>query len=508
MKILKSMLTRGILMILILMTACEDFDDINTNPDATTKVSASLLCTNVVLSVASFGGRDAKAFIAGNAVPKYIGYANEGQMSEQYNKIGSSSFGGLTMLPNIDKMLEYAQGSVMESSYKGVAGFARAYRFFRLTMEMGDIPYSEANRGAEGLYRPKYDRQEDILIGVLNELQEAEAHFASGRTFAGDPTPFAGNPDKWRRATNALSLKILMSLSNKEGVASLDVKNRFKAIAEGGFLMEENTGFFGLEYSTQNKHPLSGTSNLFTSRTIPSSILIQALKKFGDRRLFYFAEPAGARLAMGRPQTDTSAYVGVNVDIEYALMNAGHSANQYSVLNKRYLTEAACEPRMLLTYAEQELVLAEAVIRGWISGSAKTHYENGVKSALAAIGATKVAYAHNRPIDETYISGYFRGEAAFKATPQEQLEQIWWQRYFLNFMQDAQYAFFEYRRTGFPEFPINPETSLNENNPGGIPMRWLYPGSETDYNRENLIDALNRQYDGYDEINKLMWLLK
>jgi len=82
------------------------------------------------------------------------------------------------------------------------------------------------------------------------------------------------------------------------------------------------------------------------------------------------------------------------------------------------------------------------------------------------------------------------------------------QRYLLNFMQDAQYSYFEYRRTSYPEFPINPATSLNENNPNGLPMRWLYPSSETNYNRENLIEALDRQYDGYDEINKLMWLLK
>ncbi len=51
-------------------------------------------------------------------------------------------------------------------------------------------------------------------------------------------------------------------------------------------------------------------------------------------------------------------------------------------------------------------------------------------------------------------------------------------------------------------------TSLNENNKNGIPMRWLYPAAEANYNRENLEEALNRQYDGYDEINKIMWILK
>ncbi len=499
----------GISLIISLLSGCDNYEDINTNPDTTTQVSASMLCTNVVLQVTRFSGRDAKVLVAENALPKYVGYANEGQMGEQYNKIGGSSFGGMTMLPNLDKMLEYAQGSVMEDSYKGMASFARAYLFFRLTMEMGDIPYSETNQGAEGLYRPRYDTQEEVFKGVLDELKEADQYFAVGKSFTGDPTPYNGDPAKWRRAVNAFSLKVLMTLSKKESVASLDIKNRFAAIVASGQLLEANTGFLGLNYSTQNKHPLSGTNDLFTSRTVISSLLIDNLKNLNDRRMYYFAEPAGAQIAAGKTADDPEAFVGLDVSIDYATMNAGHSANLYSLLNKRYLTEEATEPRMVMTYAEQQLILAEARIKGWIStGNAKDYYESGVKAALAAVGATKASYAHGKPIDQAYINGYFTGEAAFKATTEDQLKQIWMQRYLLQFMQDAQSSFFEYRRHGFPVFPINPATSLNENNKNGLPMRWLYPSSETNYNRENLEEALQRQYDGYDEINKIMWLLK
>ncbi len=499
----------GLFLIISLLSGCDNFEDINTNPDTTTQVSASMLCTNVILQVTRFSGRDAKVLVAENALPKYVGYANEGQMGEQYNKIGESSLGGMTMLPNLDKMLEYAQGSVMEDSYKGVASFARAYLFFRLTMEMGDIPYSETNQGAEGLYRPGYDTQEEVFKGVLDELKEADQYFAVGQTFTGDPTPYNGDPAKWRRAVNAFSLKVLMTLSKKESVASLDIKNRFAAIVASGQLLEANTGFLGLNYSTQNKHPLSGTNDLFTSRTVISSLLIDNLKNLNDRRMYYFAEPAGAQIAAGKTDDDPEAFVGLDVSIDYATMNAGHSANLYSLLNKRYLTEEATEPRMVMTYAEQQLILAEARIKGWIStGNAKDYYESGVKAALAAVGATKASYAHGKPIDQAYINDYFTGEAAFKATTEEQLKQIWMQRYLLQFMQDAQSSYFEYRRHGFPVFPINPATSLNENNKNGLPMRWLYPSSETNYNRENLEEALQRQYDGYDEINKIMWLLK
>jgi len=190
-------------------------------------------------------------------------------------------------------------------------------------------------------------------------------------------------------------------------------------------------------------------------------------------------------------------------------MNLDYKANKLSIINTRYQKEDAPDPRMMMTYAEQQLILAEARIRGWITtGTAQTYYEDGVTAALGYIMATKASYAHTMPIDAAYIAGYFTGEAAFKSTQDEQLKQIWMQAYILRFMQDADFSYFEYRRNKYPDFPINPATSLNENNTSAIPMRALYPGSETSYNRENLVEALNRQYDGYDEINKIMWLLK
>lgn len=502
-------ITLLVLAMALILAGCNKFEEFNTDPNKTTTASASMLCTKAILNVTAFSGRDGKTMISDNALPKYVGYANEGQLGTQYNTIGATYFDGLLILPNLEQMLEEAEGTVMESSYKGVASFVRAYRFFRLTMEVGDMPYSEASKGADGLYRPKYDTQEQIFLGILNELKAADKFFSEGVAFNGDPTPFNGDPDKWRRAVNATALKVLMTLSKKENVTSLNVKSRFAEIVNAGYLMEPSTGYLGVNYSTQNKHPLSGTNDLFTSRTVMSSLLIDNLKLLNDRRMYYYSEPAAAQIIAGFTEVDPIAYTGVDVSIDYATMNAGHSAGLYSLLNKRYLQEEATEPRRLMTYAEQQLILAEARILGWItSGTAQEYYEQGVKAALGHFLTVNSTYAHTMTIDQAYIDGYLTGEAAFKTEQEDQLKQIWMQRYLLNFMQDAQYSYFEYRRTAYPEFPINPETSLNENNPGGLPMRWLYPSSETNYNRENLIEALDRQYEGYDEINKLMWLLK
>jgi len=498
----------GIVCFLFMLVNCNKFDEINTNPDAVTQVPSSMECTNIILSILERGG-DAMGYISENTLPKYVGFTVLGQNSAQYNRLGGGSFSGMTILPNIDAMLNSAKGSVMENSYKGVASFAKAYTFFNMTMWMGDIPYSEAGKGLEGLYKPKYDTQEEVFIAILNELKAADQFFANGVRFEGDPTPYEGDPVKWRKATNAFALRVLMSLSKKEDVVSLDVKNRFSEIVAAGNLMEISTGYWGLSYSAQNTHPLYSVNSMFTPKTVISSLLVNSLVNLNDRRLFYFGEPAPVMIVLGEIESHFGAYVGVDVSMDYGDMNNLFKGDRLSILNKRYTMEVACEPRMMMTYAEQQLMLAEARVRGWINTStAQVYYEEGVKAALADIMATNASYAHSVPINQAYINGYFTGEAAFKATTNEQLEQIWLQGYILRFMQDAEFSYFEYRRNNYPDFPINPATSLNENKPDAIPLRSLYPGSETSYNRENLVEALNRQYEGYDEINKVMWILK
>ena len=36
----------------------------------------------------------------------------------------------------------------------------------------------------------------------------------------------------------------------------------------------------------------------------------------------------------------------------------------------------------------------------------------------------------------------------------------------------------------------------------------MYPESETNYNKEQLYEALERQWGGVDDVNDIMWILK
>lgn len=495
---------------LLIGTGCNKFDDINTNPDATEKVNASLLATNLILSNFKFNGRDAKAYLEENAIAKYIAFANESMMRAQYNELGATDFGAMTMLPNIESMLKYAQGSTMENSYKALAKFSKAYMFYNLTMRVGDVPYSQTGNGASGVLKVPFDKQEDIMRGILDDLKDAASLFATGEKFDGDPTPYNGDPAKWRRATNAFALRVLISLSKRANDSSLDIKNRFQAIVTDANLLQENTGYLGLKYATTNPHPVSGTNNLFTSRTDISETLIDNLKLLNnDRRLFYYAEPSADKISNGFLQNDPAAYVGADVTDSYTDITTAHLANTYSLLNKRYLAVQDSDPRVIMSYAEQQLILAEARVLNWISsGTAKNYYETGVKAALGDIMATNASYSHGMAIDATYINSYFTGETSFKAQEADQLKQIWLQKYVMYFMINPIQAYFEYRRNAYPVFPVDPASSLNITNKNVVPSRWLYPSSEYNYNTDNLKAALASQYANVDDINGKMWIIK
>src|SRR4029077_16340970 len=140
------------------------------------------------------------------------------------------------------------------------------------------------------------------------------------------------------------------------------------------------------------------------------------------------------------------------------------------------------EPWIFIGYAEQELLIAEAISRGWITGAgtAQEHYENGITASMKFYG-----------IDDADITTYLAGpDVAFNAGTA--LDQIAVQKYIALFMNGGYEAFFEQRRTGIPTFNVGPGTY----NDMKVPKRWLYPQSEYDYNGGNLEDALQSQYGG------------
>ncbi|WP_153637652.1 SusD/RagB family nutrient-binding outer membrane lipoprotein [Prolixibacter sp. NT017] len=506
-------LTYIFLLIFSLFTAvsCSNFEEINTDPNKTNQVTSSMLATQVLKDTYRFWNPNPSDFTSGNLFNKHIAMLetnpNPGQYYYSYWPYGS--FGAYSRLTDLQYMTQYAEGSKFESSYKGLQLFMKAWFGFSATLDMGDVPYSEAGMATEGITQPKYDKQADVFAEILSDLQKAEADFAQGTNFDGD-IMYGGDVTKWRKLCNAMQLKVIQTMSKQ---ATSEQKARFAAIVNAGNLMTGNDDNFKLVYSDNPNatYPMYNGEER-RQNTGVTQLVVNALKNLNDRRLFYFAEPAQAQIDGGLTESDWDAYVGAPSSMAAEQLALNNADGDYSLLNKRYVAFMDNDPMLYFTYSEQCFIIAEAIEEGWVSGDAQQYYQNGVKAQLEYyMNLPHTAdYVHGMAIDQNYIDNYFTGAAAYatSGTKEDRLHQIWTQRWLIDFFQGNGGNYPQFLRTGYPVYPLNPSTSLNPDDPTVYPKRWMYPTDEQTKNPVNYQKAIDEQYNGYDGINQVPWYLK
>jgi len=487
--------------------SCSNFEELNTNPNAATTVSPELLTTQLMRGF-RFWNPNPADFVSGNLFCKHITVlagSNPYQYYYSFSPYGSLAGG---TFPTLKKIEEFAKGNPAESSFQGLALFFRAGAG-GATFGVGDIPYSEAGLAEEGITRPKYDKQADIIVEMLKYYKAAEEKFALGKNFGSCDIMYNGDASKWRKLCNFSQLNLIQLISKK---ATTEQKARFAEIVAANNLFTSNADNFQLVYSDNPNasHPFySGEGQRLG--TAVSKLVVDELKKLKDRRLFYFAEPAKALIASGKLETDFDAYEGAPTELAGDKLAVNNAAGKYSLLNIRYTLLKAGDPFLKVSYAEQCFILAEAVEEGWITGNAKDYYEKGVKAQLTYYMNLPSAQTgvHNMKITQAYIDGYFTDEAAYKTsgTKIDRLRQIWTQRWLLDFFTGT-LNYNNFLRTGWPLFPLDPATSMNPDDKTKYPQRWKYPTSELTQNPDNYKKAVDEQYGGYDGINEVPWWLK
>lgn len=142
----------------------------------------------------------------------------------------------------------------------------------------------------------------------------------------------------------------------------------------------------------------------------------------------------------------------------------------------------------LVTYAQVQFARAEAALLGWIPGgdaAAKQYYDAAIEnSILQWTGSTDGVAA--------YLT---RPEVAFNITTAAR--QIGIQRY-IHLYTHGYEAWAEWRRTGFPDNLVEPEGKP-------VPRRQAYPANEQFNNGTNYNDAVQRQFNGVDNLAGRVW---
>jgi hypothetical protein len=473
----------GIALVASLFSACKKYEDFQTNPNLPSTATPALLLTRICYSV----------FYLDNTQPSFavrqLTYYERGNSAVDYSWT-EGSFDNFNVLRQVKQMDSLAV-QAGQTQYFGLTKFFRALLFSQMTEVFGDIPYSQALGAVSGNFKPAYDAQESIYKGLLQELDDANTLLDDSKGKINGDIIFGGTASQWKKLVNAFRLRLLIHLSKKESNTNLNIKTQFQSIISQPSkypLLTGNADNAQLVFNSSapdNYYPDFGYLSLSSAVSIEKGFA-KILKDRSDPRLFAFAEPVS-----GSPAGVFSSYEGVDAGLTVSDQQTA-SANA-SRIKARYYNDKVNEPWIFLGYAEQEFLIAEAISRNWITGAgtAKSHYDNGVTASMSFYGIT------GAPVT-TYLA---LPNVTF--IPATALNLITIQKHIAMFMNSGWEAFMEQRRTGLPVLSVGPGTY----NPL-VPKRWLYPGSEYNYNADNVAAAVQSQFSGDDDVNKLIWLLQ
>jgi hypothetical protein len=437
-----------------------------------------------------------------------------------------------TTLKNVIKMEQEAKrvGLPDVNPYTALGKFFRAYYFVNMSQRVGDVPLTDALKALDNL-TPTYNTQKDVYVQVLKWLDDANGDLTSliaknDNNLQGDIF-YNNSLSKWQKAVNTFKLRVLVSLSKKEGDAELNVKQRFAEMltnpAKYPLMASADDNLQYVYNSTFNKYSRNPDNfGQNATRENMAATYLGTLTSLNDPRTFVVAEPAAAKLAAGAKPTDFAAFVGASSGEDLADMSSKANKGEYSFQNrKRYYSTYTAEPYILIGYPEQQFTIAEGINRGWAvsssaSGNAEDYYKKGIQASWAFYGlkegSNDVFFSsdggyrnfNTYQVTVSFDAYYAQPTVKYAGNTAEGLTQILNQKYLAFFQNSGLEAFYNQRRTGVPTFLTGPGTGNSQR----IPKRWQYPTSEPSYNTTNYKSALTSQYGGQDDINASMWLLK
>ena len=511
---------------LMLLGGCQDYNELVKNPNLPSSAPPSLLLTGVLNSMSSDNAWDGfSGPMSSNQfwISTYTYYGTNN--FDQYPFIGGS-FDYLTLQNVVQMEIEAARlGAPDPNPYSALGKFFRAYYFNLMSQKMGDLPMSEALKGAANT-APVYDTQHDIYVQILKWLDDANTELGAMVASPGSVSlPLAGDIylgndlAKWQKLVNAYTLRVLVSLSKKDTDATLGVPAKFAAIVNNPTNYPLMTGLgdnmqyvYNAQFNIYPKNP--GNIGFNISRENVASTFLGLTTSLNDPRTFVTSTPAPAQLAAGKLFSDQAAYVGAPAGEDMSVLGTLAQNGDYSYVNGlRYYTTydgSNAEPAIIVGYPEMCFNIAEGINRGWAAGSAGTWYTNGIQAAMAHLGVTEggsvtVADFHLTPYGSvtTSISAYLaQASVAYLGDNSAGLNQILTQKYLAFWQNSGWEAFFNQRRTGVPAF----STGAGTGNGGVIPQRWQYPYGELTANKVNYDASVQRQFSGSDDLNGVLWI--
>jgi hypothetical protein len=460
--------------------ACDEgLTELNDNPNAPTDVGAEFLLPQAIRSAVeqTFGGGMLSHTMIWPQHGVQIQYPEEEQGNVRPGTM-QSYWDGYYAGPLLDIKTVIDKGVAASRPNVEATGLIwQTYVFHLVTDLWGDVPYSEALQGAEGVTTPKYDPQQEVYAGMIQSLEDAVAKLtASGAGFGAGDILYENDFEKWRRFANSLRLRLAMRMSE---VSASTAQSEFAAAWAAGVFRNNGDNAMlnwpGAPYANPIFENWQGRDDHGISAT-----MVDTLKSLNDPRLALYAEPAA--------QDGQFRGLGNNIAVPPL------SIAWYSRIGNFFRRDGAATPTPLMTYAEVLLLGAEAAQRGWIAEDPAALYEAGIRASMNQYDAWGPA---NEPTDGE-INAYLQEPriAYNAATGRQQIQLQQWIALYMN----GNEAWSNWRRTGVPNLTAGPDLGISR-----IPVRFMYPDLEQSLNAANLDEAVGRQGGGLDLTTPVWW---
>lgn len=405
-----------------------------------------------------------------------------------------------TQLTNFREMYIKATNDVTyNTSYQGISLICQSWIYSILTDTYGDIPYSEALQARDGLIlEPKFDAQRDIYMDIFDKLDTANVLLAQNQAIDATADPvYAGSVANWRRFGNSLYLRLLLRIAHRPETQDF-------VIGKINEILESNTATYPIISNNAQSAILRWTGvapyiSPYMSLRVQdfrgiaiAAFFIDNLRDWNDPRINIPEYGVGGvnrwaiAPAQGIFEGVTSGYAPGE---EASRLSYFYSSDQQAASQMQ-------EPLtgQMMNFAEIQFIKAEAVLNGWISGSAETFYNSGTQNSI-----TLWLPDWSKPITEYLEEADIQWDESESYA--DKLHKIHLQKYYALFRNGLE-QWFEHRRTGYPVLPKGAGLFNN----GEMPSRMVYPIYVQSSNRASYRAAVEAQ--GADEINTKVWWQK
>ena len=359
-----------------------------------------------------------------------------------------------------------------------IAATLKAYTFQYLVDLYDNVPYTEAFNGDDYQFNPAIDNGEDVYDAIYTLLDEALSKDLSGfvvSRYEDFDLFFGADIDEWINFANTVKLRILLRQYYADPTY---VEGELVTLLSEGTFLDRDVQLTNFDESDSKSNPVFETDQLQlnTKNNIKANATFTSFLRAND---------------------DTRMQIlfdSINDDLIGMITGSYEEPSTHFIAPDEVASPIFTQtmPVNITTRAETELLLAEAYLRIGDDANAKMHYDVGVTSSFARMGAK---------LGDLITTGKY----TFKSdtTDEAKLESIIMQKW-IDAAEGARgiESFIEHVRTGYPkesevsssidpgiesELPAEyvPGTlvySKKGASGGRFPVRFPYPDSELNYN--------------------------